>query len=240
MARRLDRRELLGLLGGVVALGACTDDAPAPRVPERPAGPGGFAPAPPDAARLSARSFESAGRCERTPEQAEGPFHVGSATRGDIREDRPGTRTRLGVRVVDAASCAPLPGAVVEVWHCDAAGDYSGFEDAGRDTRFLRGAQPADGDGIAEITTVFPGWYSGRAPHVHAKVRTGEREVLTTQLYFDDAVSAAVYENEPYVRRGGRWVRNADDGIYVPDTVMTVSRDGDGLLALLTVGVVRG
>ena len=92
-----------------------------------------------------------------------------------------------------AGECAPIKDAVVDIWHCDAGGVYSGFE-AGEGERFLRGTQVTNADGIAEFTTIYPGWYQGRTVHIHAKVHLDSQTVLTTQLFFDDAVSAQVYD----------------------------------------------
>ena len=110
----------------------------------------------------------------------------------------------------DAESCEALRNAVVEIWHADAGGVYSGF-DAGAGEDFLRGAQVTDADGIVEFTTVYPGWYVGRTPHIHAKVHVDNATALTTQLYFDDAISTAVYEGgSPYQPDEGRVTNDAD------------------------------
>lgn len=241
MAGEMDRRRVLALLGGAVVLGACTpgrDD----RGPARASGT-----APPAtlgtaaAGALTAASFARAGTCTRTPEQTEGPFYLDvDDVRPDIRDGRPGTRLRVGTRVVEVDACTPVRDALVDLWHCDAAGDYSGFEGGGRtDTRYLRGAQRTNAEGIAEITTIFPGWYPGRTPHIHAKVFLGDASALTTQLYFDDAVADEVYRAAPYDTRGAGRATNADDRIFSADTVMSAARDGDGLLALLTIAVAR-
>lgn len=198
--------------------------------------------------------FESAASCSLTPEQMEGPYYIDvDAIRRDIRGDREGSPLRLGIRVLDEA-CEPLPDAVVEVWHCDAVGTYSGFEResatangtpgaaAADGTRFLRGGQVTDADGIAQILTIYPGWYEGRAVHVHAKVHIGNAEVLTTQLYFDDAISDDVLAAAPYDRHTGRRVRNEEDGIFADGPVLTLSDDeaaGAGHLGLVTITVSR-
>ena len=206
---------------------------------------------------LTAAAFEEAAACELTPEQMEGPYYIDvDNLRRDIREDREGSPLRLGIRVLDEA-CEPLPDAVVEVWHCDALGVYSGFVDASRaangapggagspggadgdDTRYLRGGQVANGDGIVELQTIYPGWYQGRAVHIHAKVHIGNAEVLTTQLYFDDDVSDEVFASDPYAEHAGRRTTNAEDGIYADGPRLTLSAEGDGHLGLVTMTVTR-
>ncbi len=208
---------------------------------------------------LTAARFDDAAACELTPQQMEGPYYIDvDALRRDIREDREGSPLRLGVRVLDEA-CEPLPDAVVEVWHCDALGVYSGFVDASRaanggpggpgggdggaggpdDTRYLRGGQVTNGEGIAELLTIYPGWYQGRAVHIHAKVHIGNAEVLTTQLYFDDDLSDEVFASAPYAEHTGRRTSNAEDGIYADGPRLTLSPEGGGHLGLITMTVSR-
>jgi len=170
--------------------------------------------------------------CVARPQQTEGPFFVDEGLdRSDIRSDpksgelKPGVPLRLAFRVsrLTGTSCAPLARAQVDVWHCDAEGRYSdvggfGFRAPTAGTRFLRGYQRTDATGAAQFLTICPGWYGGRAVHVHFKIRTadaaGRRYAFTSQLYFDDAFSERVFAVEPYASRGGRWLRNADDGIF--------------------------
>jgi protocatechuate 3,4-dioxygenase beta subunit len=210
---------------------------------------------------ITAAMFDEAGACTVSPEQTEGPYYFDvDSIRTDIREDRAGTPLRLGVRVRDAGACLPLANAVVDIWHCDAEGSYSGFESAsggangapgaganggpGRSAAFqsdestyLRGAQVTNADGIAEFLTIFPGWYTGRTVHIHAKVHLDKSTLLTTQLYFDEEVTAAAYEAAPYADRGSQDRSNASDGIFDERTLLTLSEDGDGYLGLITLDV---
>ena len=132
--------------------------------------------------------------CTLTPEQIEGPFYLDQARiREAISEDKPGVPLQLILRVLEAsASCAPIPNAGVDVWHCDALGIYSGYEGVAiaprhvepvDDKTFLRGTQLTDAAGAVRFRTIYPGWYTGRTPHVHVKLRVGAKAV-TTQLYF--------------------------------------------------------
>jgi protocatechuate 3,4-dioxygenase beta subunit len=117
---------------------------------------------------------------------------------------------------------------VVDVWHCDAEGVYSGF-DAGEGETFLRGAQVTNADGAVQFDTIYPGAYSGRTIHIHAKVHLDRGTLLTTQLFFDDRLNSEV--------AGTRDTTNADDGIFDEALVMTTRRRGDGYTSALTLDV---
>ncbi len=196
MDARLTRRESLRLAGGALLL----------------------------AAPFAARAADPALDCIVVPQQTEGPYFVDDdrLNRSDIRSDvdgslRPGVPLALSFVVSRKRgdACSPLPGATVDVWHCDAQGVYSDVRDPGFETlgqKFLRGYQRTGDDGAARFTTIYPGWYPGRAVHVHFKIRSGRSE-FTSQLYFDDALSEQVFTHSPYRRRGRRLL-NQDDGIY--------------------------
>jgi protocatechuate 3,4-dioxygenase beta subunit len=187
----------------------------------------------------TAALFDDSSSCTLTAEQTEGPYYFDAdRIRTDITEDRDGVPLRLAVRVRDAASCDALRDAVVDIWHCDAGGVYSGF-DAGEGERFLRGAQVTNRDGIVEFRTIYPGWYQGRTTHIHAKVHLDRQTVLTTQMYFDDAVSDRVYADAPYSDRGTRDVTNESDGIFDERLLLRLARDGDGYLGAISFDVER-
>jgi protocatechuate 3,4-dioxygenase beta subunit len=206
------------------------------------------APAVGEAGTLTAADFDGLGACLLTPEQTEGPFYLaGDMVRRDITDGTAGHPLRLGIRVVDAA-CEPVPGAVVDVWHCDVDGDYSGFtdgsggaDDAGAGTSFLRGSQVADGAGIVEFATNYPGWYQGRAVHVHVKAHLDGTTALTSQLYFPEDVTDAVHAEDPYATHGPRDTRNADDAIAgdpaAEGTQLATSAVGAGTQGLVVLGV---
>jgi protocatechuate 3,4-dioxygenase beta subunit len=238
--RALNRRQALAGFGSVslgALIAACSgdDDAPTARV-ETSEGTTSTVEPKGSSSDLASR-FEDAATCAQTAEQTEGPFYFDvDRIRSDIREDREGATLRLGVRVRDAAECEPISNAVVDVWHCDAAGGYSGFEGEDGET-YLRGAQVTNGDGIVEFTTIYPGWYPGRTVHIHAKVHLERQTVLTTQFYFDDDFSAKVFEGDAYASAGGRDAFNDSDGIYDRNLELTLSEEDDGHLGLITLDV---
>ncbi|CAN5404357.1 intradiol ring-cleavage dioxygenase [soil metagenome] len=253
----MSRRTALTAIGGVglgVLLAACErGDAGGPvTTAEVPTTTGGQATVqpqlPPDAGL--AEVLDAAATCELAPQAIEGPFWFPpDAIRSDLREDREGVPLRLVVRVQDA-ECVPLPGAAVDVWSCDAVGLYSGFEsvitggggpeeDQGT---YLRGVQVTGEDGVAQFTTVYPGWYPGRAVHLHCKVHTDDQTVLTAQLYVDDAITDRVHEMPPYAaRQGGRRTTNAEDVFFNTEggdrTTLAMSEQPDGWLGAITLGV---
>ncbi len=201
---------------------------------------------------LTAAAFDGLGTCTLMPEKTAGPFPLDQQfDRRDVTEGYPGQPMRLGLRVLDAA-CAPVPQARVEIWHCDASGDYSAFTDGGgggkdeaEDTTFLRGTQTADDNGIVEFQTIVPGWYTGRAVHIHLRVHMGDDIVLTSQLFFDAAYLAQVYTGEAYAEFGLPDTSNEADRIAgnvqtegtIAHTAAGETSLGTGTVALLNLGI---
>ena len=194
--------------------------------------------------------------CVLTPELTGGPYYIaGEKVRRNITEGKPGSPLELHLAVLDVSTCKALAGATVDIWHCDAGGIYSGFiaastgsaagggQSGPTDKRtFLRGIQPTNAQGIATFQTIYPGWYRGRAVHIHVKVHLGGNVVHTGQLFFSDALTDTVYKRSPYKARPGRDTRNADDSIYKnggSKSVLAVQRNGAGYVARVTMGVHR-
>lgn len=182
--------------------------------------------------------------CVLTPEMTEGPYYLdGDKVRRDIREGRPGTRLDLATTVVDVSTCKPINGALVDIWHCDAGGTYSGFAQEGTDGKtFMRGIQRTNKSGLATFVTVYPGWYSGRTVHIHVQVSLGGNVLHTGQLFFPEALTDAVYKRAPYRSRPGRDTRNATDSIFRnggSKSVLKIAKNGSGYVARMTMGVSR-
>ncbi|HZX41412.1 MAG TPA: hypothetical protein VFE93_06195 [Myxococcaceae bacterium] len=224
----LDRRQALALLGraGVLLVAGC-----------------GTAP--------------EGAACALATELTAGPYwRDAHLHRSDLRWDTAGTATdpypgvmlQLVIQVVKASDsgCRPVRLARVDVWHCDAEGVYSDVPErgtAGQD--FLRGYQITDSAGQVTFSTIFPGWYPGRAVHVHTRVRLfdayGEATTeVSTQLFFDDAVTDAVLATAPYAGRGPRDTRNATDPIYGGQRELLVALAGQvdwGYRGEVTLGI---
>src|SRR5215213_8268876 len=181
--------------------------------------------------------------CVLTPEQTEGPYYIdGEKLRRNITEGRPGTPLTLRLKVVNASSCKAIHGAVVDIWHADAAGAYSGFGAGASSRTFMRGMQRTNAQGLAIFKTVYPGWYPGRTVHIHVKVHLGGDVVHTGQLYFADAVTDAVYRRAPYASRPGRTTRNSADAIFRnggSKSLLSLRKDSSAYVASISMGVVR-
>ena len=245
--RYLSRREMLGLMGSTAAaitLAGCGGS-------ERSGQPGAG-----ETTDASTAAETASTTCVVRPEQTEGPYYVDTGLeRSDIREEREGVPLDLTFNVSrvdegDASACGPLAGAVVDVWHCDAAGEYSGVEDnaAGDfDTRgetFLRGYQLTDENGTARFTTIYPGWYQGRAVHIHFTIRDSPESQqgyeFTSQLYFDDALTDEVQSQGPYAEKGQRDLRNSEDGIFRgggDELLLDLTENGQGYTATFDIAL---
>jgi protocatechuate 3,4-dioxygenase beta subunit len=205
-----------------------------------------------DVAAAEAINTVVAPACVARPEMTEGPYFVDvRLNRSDIRSDantgavKEGAPLALTFRVsrIDADACAPLAGAVVDIWHCDAQGVYSGVTDRSFTTtseNWLRGYQVTDGGGAATFTTIYPGWYPGRTVHIHFKVRTDPDSAqgyeFTSQLFFDDALSDQVLAQPPYNVQGSRTL-NSQDGIYDDLLLLTVTTTDQGYAAVFDLGL---
>lgn len=168
--------------------------------------------------------------CVVRPELTIGPYFVDEQLeRSDIRTNSADNTVTEGVPLtlninvasVGGNSCTPIEGAQVDIWHCDALGVYSGVSDPNSDTTgqdFLRGYQLTDANGAVQFQTIYPGWYSGRAVHIHFTIRTqgadGADYQFTSQFFFDDALTDQVHALEPYASKGQRDTRNSNDNIF--------------------------
>jgi len=189
--------------------------------------------------------------CRLWAEEDEGPYRRDAQPeRRDVIEDRDGAALQLGIRLAGDDN-TPLRAAVVEIWHCDVLGRYSGFpppdssvvvtaDTAPRgeylpDQTFLRGRQSTDAAGMVEFRTIYPGWYPGRTVHVHLVVHASDT-AFTSQLYFPEALSDQVLASPPYAARPGRDTTNDADEIFPTGggpAVLDVTRGNGGYRAAI-------
>ncbi|MDX2246052.1 MAG: hypothetical protein SF052_04705 [Bacteroidia bacterium] len=191
---------------------------------------------------LTPAPISEAEPCILTSSQVEGPFYFPSPHRIDIREDREGKETNLKIQVLRYPDCSPIENAIVEVWHSDAEGNYSGYpEEIAKDewqmfmlfakhgegrsasefrvkpvskTTYLRGLQKTDQQGWCTFKTIFPCWYIGRVPHIHFKVFIGDKESLNAQFYFEKAFCDNLFTTtEPYTKMGICPIDFQNDGV---------------------------
>lgn len=179
--------------------------------------------------------------CAVTPTETIGPYpSLQDLIRSDIREDRQGTPLTLTITVVNTSGCSPVSGVNVEIWQCDAAGNYSEYGNQ-RAATYLRGIQTTNGNGQATFTTIYPGWYQGRATHIHVEVVRNGASVKVTQIAFPEAINNAVYATGVYASRGSNPTSNSRDGIFADSLnseLATVSGDASsGLTATFQIGI---
>jgi len=198
--------------------------------------------------RPAAAEAADAGRLPLTAEATEGPYYFDARKfRPDITEGRQGVPLAVRFTVLDLDR-RPWRGARVDIWHCDAQGVYSGYAGQGEDRRlstegetFLRGSLLTDAQGVAEFTTIYPGWYHGRTTHIHFKVLNDARAVLTSQFFLPDALSEYLYTQLPDYRRATlRDTLNSTDGIALqagPTVHGAVREDARSYVASLTLVV---
>lgn len=199
--------------------------------------------------------------CILTPENTIGPYYLeGELIRDDIIEEQPGIELLLDIQVVDVNTCETIPDNYLDIWHCNSTGVYSGVtaEDTVGST-FLRGISSTDDDGVMQMKTIFPGWYQGRATHVHVvshNVNTTQNSNQTIsggnvnhigQIFYDEDLLDEVYATYPYNTTTVERTANADD-MWFPtqnssgyNAIMTVEQLGsditDGLIGYITVGI---
>ncbi len=188
----------------------------------------------------------TAAACAVTPSETIGPYpSLTDMFRSDIREDRTGTALTLVLTVTNSNSaCSPLAGATVDIWQCDAEGRYSQYSQGGFDGRastFLRGIQTTDGSGRVTFTTIYPGWYQGRATHIHVEVLVNGRSLKVTQIGFPESVNGDVYRSGVYAGRGLNPTSNTGDMVFADsiaqETAAVNGSPAGGYTAMFTINV---
>lgn len=233
--KKVSRREALSLLGiaGAAASLGCggSDSATSPTT---------------TTTGTTGSGTGTSGACAVTPTETIGPYpSLTNFVRSDIREGKAGLPLTLTITVVNANnSCSPVSGAAVDIWQCDAQGNYSEYAQPGYNgtgATFLRGIQVTDASGRVTFTSLFPGWYQGRATHIHVEVKVNNAAVKVTQIAFPESVIAAVYASGVYAAKGQNPTSNLGDMVFsdsLASEMATVTGDTtNGYVATFTVGV---
>ncbi len=200
------------------------------------------------------------GACKETPTEVEGPYpYVGGEItnplqRVDVTGGQTGLPLSLTFNVININnSCAAVANARVDIWHCNKDGYYSGY---GNQTggslgtqsyvgeTWLRGYQLTDASGKAIFNTIYPGWYQGRATHIHIEVFVNNVLKKATQITFPETISDAVHLTALYAAHGINTMRNSSDGIFnnsatdlATETVALTGNTTAGYTGSYTIGI---
>ncbi|MFB9078774.1 intradiol ring-cleavage dioxygenase [Flavobacterium procerum] len=165
------------------------------------------------------------GSCTVSPSETKGPFPIKTPSQlvlENIKSDRVGIALLINLKIENKNNnCEPLQSVLVDVWHCDKDGNYSEYggtqmqQTDYTSVHFLRGRQTSDANGNVSFISIYPGWYQGRAPHVHVEVLTNSgTSLLVTQIAFPENISSAVYSSSNYVAHGQADTSNTSDNVF--------------------------
>ena len=177
----------------------------------------------------TATGGSSTSNCVIAPTETEGPFPTkvpASYVRSDITDGRAGHKLTTKIIIGNSSSnCSPLAGAIVDIWHCDAEGNYSEYGGTGmqstnyQSVHFLRGRQTTDANGLVTFTTIFPGWYTGRATHIHVHVyNAAGKSLKVTQIAFPEGTGTALAQVNGYSKGLSGYTYNKNDNVFSDDT----------------------
>lgn len=163
------------------------------------------------------------GDCALSPSETAGPFPIKTPSQL-VQENIIGNRTGVALLITltiqdQSDDCNPLSGVLVDLWHCDAEGNYSQYggtqmqQTDYTNENFLRGRQTTDANGQVSFISVFPGWYRGRAPHIHLEILDSkENSIRVTQIAFPKDICDTVYATTGY--NGEADTLNATDNVF--------------------------
>ncbi|KQO34767.1 intradiol ring-cleavage dioxygenase [Flavobacterium sp. Leaf82] len=163
--------------------------------------------------------------CSVSPSETKGPFPIKTPSQlvlENIKSDRVGVALLINLVIENKNNnCSPLAGVLVDIWHCDKDGNYSEYGGTSMQqtdyttVHFLRGRQTTNAKGEVSFISIYPGWYQGRAPHVHVEVlsSTGS-SLLVTQIAFPETISSTVYSSTNYAAHGQADTANTKDNVF--------------------------
>ncbi|MCC7185748.1 MAG: intradiol ring-cleavage dioxygenase [Acidobacteria bacterium] len=230
---KVSRRQAIAVLGSVGAIVAAGCSSSTPTSPSTTTT---------GSTGTTGTGTTGSGTCAVAPNETIGPYpSLTDMVRSDIREGRAGVSLVLTIKVVNTnANCAPVSGAAVEIWQCDATGNYSQYGTQAGFT-YLRGIQTTNAGGEVTFTTIYPGWYQGRATHIHVEVVVGGRSVKVTQIAFPESISSVVHATLWYGNRGSNPTTNLQDNIFADslseELVTPAGSTTDGYAATFQCGI---
>ncbi|AXB56527.1 dioxygenase family protein [Flavobacterium fluviale] len=165
------------------------------------------------------------GSCTVSPSETKGPFPIKTPSQlvlENIKSDRVGIALLINLKIENKNNnCEPLSGILVDVWHCDKDGNYSEYGGTSMQqtdytsVHFLRGRQTSDTNGNVSFISIYPGWYQGRAPHIHVEVLSSSgSSLLVTQIAFPETISSQVYSSTNYAAHGQADTANTKDNVF--------------------------
>ncbi|WP_343589369.1 intradiol ring-cleavage dioxygenase [Flavobacterium sp.] len=192
------------------------------------------------------------GSCTVSPSETKGPFPIKTPSQlvlENIKSDRVGIALLINLKIENKNNnCEPLSGVLVDVWHCDKDGNYSEYGGTQMQqadytsVHFLRGRQTSNSSGEVSFISIYPGWYQGRAPHVHVEVLSSSgTSLLVTQIAFPETISSEVYSSTNYAAHGQADTANTKDNVFadsLADELATMTgnlTDGFTLTKTITV-----
>jgi protocatechuate 3,4-dioxygenase beta subunit len=177
--------------------------------------------------------FGKALACTVVPTETSGPYPIlsgqlAATLRTDIRESEAGQLHKIKLKILGSTNCEPIANAEVDIWHCNAYGNYSGYTTNGHSgttnsagQTWLRGRAMTDANGEVEFTTIFPGWYSGRLCHVHFEVKINGTSVKISQFTYPTTEKNTIHTTiAPYSTWG------ADPAVATTDNVFSDGTTG--------------
>ncbi|CAD0000845.1 dioxygenase family protein [Flavobacterium salmonis] len=189
--------------------------------------------------------------CDVSPTETIGPFPIktpAQLAQANIIGNRTGVPLLMNITIQDQSNgCTPLANVFVDVWQCDKDGNYSQYggnflqNTNYTNQNFLRGRQTTNANGQVSFISIFPGWYPGRAPHIHVEVLTADGvSLLVTQIAFTESVYSQVYATSGY--NGAPDRTNTQDSIFsnslnnnMADAIIGNISDGFTLSKIITV-----
>jgi protocatechuate 3,4-dioxygenase beta subunit len=158
-------------------------------------------------APLLVLSKAEASNCTPTSQTTDGPYYTKAASQRKIASNQPGYKIIYKLKIQNK-NCEPFPNLSISLWQANSQGQYSLVKNS------LRGNQITNKQGLVTFESVFPGWYPTRAAHLHVKILSQDKTLLSTQLFFPQELVDKIYQTKPYLNKGKEQISKENDQIY--------------------------